>query len=298
MDGTTSNQKHSRREAMKTALAVGAYAAPLVLTAAVPATVSAQVSGGTGTLTGTVTNATNGVPIAGATVTVGGVQGVTNASGVYSIPNAPSGVRTVVTSATGFASRSDAVTIAAAGSTTFSPSLGAGSGVGIQIVLNWGATPSDLDSHLTGPNGGGRFEVAYFSPTPVAYATLDHDDTTSFGPETVTVSPVAGNFVPGDYHYFVHNFSVSPGFNSSAPTPSVTVFQNGGQIAQFLASGATGSDSSAYWHVFNFVLTASPTGAIVITPVQAFTGVAPADSAPLPNKTVGGAPAHELSNRR
>src|SRR6185436_1630616 len=107
------------------------------------------------------------------------------------------------------------------------------------------------------PNGATRFEVSYLNTAPVAFATLDHDDTSSFGPETVTVSTVGGNFVAGDYHYFVNNFPSggTPGFNASSPNPIVQVFQSGAQIASFSAGAASGSQTAAYWHVFNFTLT-------------------------------------------
>jgi hypothetical protein len=265
----------SRRDAMKTALKVGAYAAPVILSVAVPSTALAQVSGGTGTLSGTISSAGTGLPIAGATVTVGGRSATTNASGVYTVTLVPSGPQVVATSAANFSSRTDTVTIAATGTTAFSTALVlVSAGGSITIVLGWGQLPTDLDSHLIGPNiGSGRFEVAYYARTPVAYASLDVDDVTSFGPETVTISPVAGNFVPGSYSYFVDNYSRTPGFDVSGAR--VTVFQSGAQIAQFLQSTATGSPAATTWSVFTLVLTATPTGQPVITPVQQFTNTLP-----------------------
>lgn len=268
----------SRRDAMKAALKVGIYAAPVVLSATNPSPAAAQASGPTGILTGTISSSANGSPIAGATVAVGSVSALTNASGVYTIPNAPSGSRVVTSSAAGFSTRTDTVNITAGGTTTFSAALVPSSASGnITIILTWGATPSDLDSHLRGPNtGGGRFEVYYGNPNPVPYASLDVDDTSSFGPETVTVRPVAGNFIPGVYNYFVVNYSGSPYFDTSNAV--ITVFQGGIQIGQYLASAATGSASSAIWSVFTFTLLATPTGSPVLTPVQVFTNTAPADS--------------------
>lgn len=270
----------SRREAMKTAMKAGAYAAPVILSAAIPAVGVAAASPvpRTGTLTGRITRASNGQPIAGATVRVGTVSTTTDANGNYTLNNAPAGVQTVLTSAPGFTSRSDQVTIAANGTTPFSTSLVAISASGnITIVLSWGAQPPDLDSHLTGPDvvNGGRFHVFFSNKTPVPYASLDHDTVTGFGPETVTVQPFTGGlFVPGDYHYYVDNYSVTPGFNAS--TAVVTVFQGGAQIAQFQSSGAAGNPALREWYVFNFTLTATATGQIAITPVMQFTGVAPA----------------------
>ena len=275
MSGTN---RTSRREAMKAALKVGVYAAPVILSATIPSPVSAQVSGPTGILTGIISSSSTGLPISGATVAVGTVSAVTNASGVYTIANAPSGSRVVTTSAPGFSTRTDTVNIVAAATTTFSTALvPLGASGNITIVLTWGATPLDLDSHLTGPNtGGGRFEVYYANRNPVPYASLDVDDVNGFGPETVTVSPVAGNFIPGVYNYFVVNFSTTPAFNVSGAV--ITVFQGGVQLAQYPVSAATGNAALLIWSVFTFTLLATPTGSPVLTPVQTFTSTPPSDA--------------------
>ncbi|MDZ7706228.1 MAG: carboxypeptidase regulatory-like domain-containing protein [Trueperaceae bacterium] len=77
----------------------------------------------------------------------------------------------------------------------------------LQISLSWGETPSDLDSHFTGPlEAGGRFHVYYVNQGSLSqspYAQLDTDDTTSFGPEVITVTRVFN----GVYRYSVHDFS-------------------------------------------------------------------------------------------
>jgi hypothetical protein len=77
-------------------------------------------------LAGTITNAANGQPIVGARVAIGTLATTSSAGGVYRLENAPSGVQTVQTSATGFNTRNDSVTLAAGSTTTFSPSLTAG----------------------------------------------------------------------------------------------------------------------------------------------------------------------------
>jgi uncharacterized protein YfaP (DUF2135 family) len=272
----------SRREAMKTALKVGVYAAPIVLSASIPATASAQVSGAAATVTGTISSAATGLPIAGATVTVSGdYVGTTNSSGIYIIFAVPPGTREIIVRASGFSSRSDSVGIASTGTTNFSTALVLASASGnITIVLTWGATPSDLDSHLTGPIPGGssRFHAYFDNEAPVPYAALEIDDTNGFGPETIRVSPVSGLFVPGEYRYFVNNYSGTPGFNATPAT--VAVFQGGVQIGQFQASAASGAPTAAYWWVFNFTLTATATGAIAITSIQTFASTGESDARP------------------
>jgi hypothetical protein len=70
---------------------------------------------------------------------------------------------------------------------------------GIRVVLNWGRTPNDLDSHLAyGDNH------IFFQQKKGEQANLDVDDTDGFGPETVTID----GWVPEkDYVYAVHNYS-------------------------------------------------------------------------------------------
>ena len=53
---------------------------------------------------------------------------------------------------------------------------------GLRVVLSWGATPSDLDSHIVYPENH-----VYFSEKQGRDAHLDVDDTSSYGPETITL---------------------------------------------------------------------------------------------------------------
>ena len=72
---------------------------------------------------------------------------------------------------------------------------------GLRIVLNWGASPNDLDSHLVFED-----EHIYFdrkNGSTSANANLDVDDTDSFGPETITIEK---KHVGTTYVYAVHDF--------------------------------------------------------------------------------------------
>ena len=77
----------------------------------------------------------------------------------------------------------------------------------VQITLTWGEMPYDLDSHLVGPDSmGGTFHIYYSNMGSLSsepYAWLDTDDTSSYGPEVITVTRLR----PGTYAYCVHNFS-------------------------------------------------------------------------------------------
>lgn len=70
---------------------------------------------------------------------------------------------------------------------------------GMRIVLNWGATPRDIDSHLQFPNNH-----VYFSQKEGSDAMLDVDDTDGYGPETITIKRKHDG---ERYIYAVHDFT-------------------------------------------------------------------------------------------
>ncbi len=106
-----------------------------------------------------------------------------------------------------------------------------------RIVLTWSSTPSDLDSHISGPlSDGGRFHVlysdmsAYDNDTTVAM--LDLDDTDSYGPETITLKKTQN----GTYRYAVHDFSNRESQSSKALSMSgakVTLYRGNALIATY-----------------------------------------------------------------
>jgi uncharacterized protein YfaP (DUF2135 family) len=65
----------------------------------------------------------------------------------------------------------------------------------LRIVLTWGETPRDLDSHLDTPSG---CHVFYGRKQCRGEASLDTDVTDSFGPETINIAKLE----PGVYKYF------------------------------------------------------------------------------------------------
>lgn len=119
----------------------------------------------------------------------------------------------------------------------------------LRIKLTWGAQPSDLDSHLTGPlAAGGRFHVYYGSRGALAtspFAALDVDDVTSYGPETITVTRQQN----GVYRYSVHDYTNRNSTTASALAASgatVTVYVRG----QIVATYAVPSGAGTVWTVF------------------------------------------------
>lgn len=97
------------------------------------------------------------------------------------------------------------------------------------IVLNWGARPADLDSHLTGPlnANGGTFHTHFenrgslnSSPNVLLY----RDDTSHHAgganrPEQTRINVTQ----PGKYNFYVHDFSNKDRANSTALSKSGAV---------------------------------------------------------------------------
>ena len=70
---------------------------------------------------------------------------------------------------------------------------------GLRVVLTWGKTPKDLDSHLSYPGNH-----IFFEDKVAADANLDVDDTTSYGPETITIER---KHQGERYVYAVHDYT-------------------------------------------------------------------------------------------
>jgi uncharacterized protein YfaP (DUF2135 family) len=121
----------------------------------------------------------------------------------------------------------------------------------IRIVLTWGATPSDLDSHFFGPLADGtRFHMYYpyssgSSPWPDVVA-LDLDDVTSFGPETTTLFQQFN----GVYKFSVHDYTNRNSTTSSQLSNSgaqVRVYKGANLIANF---NVPLNQPATLWEVF------------------------------------------------
>lgn len=228
----------------------------------------------TTTLTGLVTDASNGNPIPDATVTIAGLSTTTDNSGNYTITNIPAGslnaefnanvtqgeaplvvnfsdqssegANTLTCSKTGYLTYSNNQVIIEPGQTltlniSLSPTLEAGS---MRFVLNWGASPSDLDSHLNTPPINGQTWHIYYNNTGYAseapFASLDHDVTSGYGPETMTIYQMYN----GTYQYYIYNYSGSPSITTSQ---AVLQIYNQSGLIQTLQVPTIGS--GLYWYV-------------------------------------------------
>lgn len=112
----------------------------------------------------------------------------------------------------------------------------------IKVILTWGESPSDLDSHLLiKRNGMSVIEVDYQNKS-AGGAVLDVDDTTSFGPETTTIN-INQN---ADYTFFVYRYS-STG-NSLSDSGAKVRISIGNQTYEYNVPDGEGR----YWKVFDF----------------------------------------------
>ncbi|MDD3702246.1 MAG: PKD domain-containing protein [Bacteroidales bacterium] len=234
-----------------------------------------HVSGtGTGTLTGKVTDAMDGSPVEGAVVSIAGLSTTTDSQGNYSISGIPPGTLTSDFNAsvtegeiplivqffdqssdgshmlsctkTGYITYTNNNVIVPQGETitmdiSLSPTMTEGD---LRFVINWGATPRDLDSHLKTPEIEGNSYHVYYSykgnDTAPPYAKLDHDITSGYGPETMTIYQL----FPGTYHYYIYNYTGSPDITTSNAV--VQVYSQTG-LLYTLQVPTTGE--GRYWHV-------------------------------------------------
>ncbi len=123
----------------------------------------------------------------------------------------------------------------------------------IRVVLTWGESPKDLDSHLTGPleNSDERFHVSFRakgSQVTSPYSFLDLDDTIKYGPETITIKKQK----EGVYRYSVLDYTNARSSVSSALGNSgakVKVYKGSNLIQTFNVPNQEG----VFWAVFDIV---------------------------------------------
>ncbi|MBU3825852.1 MAG: tetratricopeptide repeat protein [Candidatus Oceanisphaera merdipullorum] len=86
----------------------------------------------------------------------------------------------------------------------------------MRIVLNWGANPEDLDSHIVYPDNH-----IYYSNMSGTDAQLDVDDTTGYGPETITLERKHDG---ERYVYAVHDYTNRENPGAGLANSSAKVF--------------------------------------------------------------------------
>jgi hypothetical protein len=215
-----------------------------------------------GTIGGLVKDATNNLPIAGAVVELrAGVNATTgtllasttsDSVGNYVFARQAAGTYTIAALATGYSNGYRTSVIIGGGTSTTEDVVLSPAGQGIvRVVLQWGASPSDLDAHMTGPDSttGTRFHVYFGSQgslTGRPYASLDVDNTNGFGPETITLSKQ----FTGVYRYSVHDYTNSADTTTAsflaASGAHVDLYINGLLVRSFFVPNQPGT----LWTVF------------------------------------------------
>ena len=217
-----------------------------------------------------------GVRVAGAMVASDGIDysgtssTTTDANGNFSIPIRLNSTATLVGLSNGLLSN----TLSAGPYTTDTAlpqclALGQ-TGAGITMKLTWGAAPYDLDSHLYTPSGAHVYFSSKGRLLADPFANLDVDDTSSFGPEVITLT----RLMVGTYKYHVHNYS---GFSSGSFTnASARVELNvpGRASELFTPPAVPEPNSTRVWTLFE--LDVDPQCNVTVRRVPGFSANAPA----------------------
>ena len=202
-----------------------------------------------GTVSGKITDAVSGANVdnvsisvrSGSNVTSGSTTGTTTTSasnGTYELVSMNAGGYTVQASKSGYITAFFNVSVC--GNLTnqnasISESLSSGT---MRIILHWGASSglTIVDSHITGPdNASGRFHIYYPSSKRNFYyatndhtcsgctdiqksdnVTLDKDDTSAPGTETITIP--GGSWRSGTYRYSAHDYTNATGTGNASST--------------------------------------------------------------------------------
>lgn len=194
-------------------------------------------------------NAVDGNPIPGGEVVIeklGTFRTDTEGKAVFPIPE-QDGVYKVVFSRQGYITSEFPIEIQA-GTMFFnrfsvSPALPLGN---MRIVLDWDASPRDLDLHFIKAN---HYHVSYRNMRTFAdgVVRLDRDDRNGYGPETVTVKRIENS---ATYYCLVHDYSnrnqvAGTGLSRSKATEKV---YSGNALLHVIP--VPRSTPGTYWQVF------------------------------------------------
>lgn len=217
--------------------------------------------GETGTATGQINNALTGNGVEGVSLSVrkgwnnsqnGDIVAstVTSSNGEYTL-TLPIGNYTVTTEKAGYVSATINIIvqpeITDSQNGTITPNL---SGNNYRIVLTWGSNPRDLDSHMVGSlSDGNPFHVYYSQKSSydgkIQVCNLDVDDTTSYGPETVTLNATTNK----PYYYYIYHYAGSGSLATSEA--QIKIYQGESLVGKF--NVPTDLGNNRYWNVFAIV---------------------------------------------
>lgn len=236
-----------------------------------------------GAIIGTVSSATTGLALPSATLELR--SGLNNTSttpttalaststtnGSFTFSALSTGQYTVRAIASGYADAFANATVTAGQSTPLTIAMSPTQATGaVRIVLTWGATPPDLDAHLTTPDGTEVYWANQGNCTAAPFACLDHDDTDGNGPETITIAQIQ----TGTYTFRVHDFTDDTGGSVASPG----LAQSGATVQVYFgntlqATYTVPSQQGVLWTVFKLSGT-------TLTPVNTIGTVGPSGVPP------------------
>ena len=239
-------------------------------------------SSATATISGKITDAVNGTGVSNVSIsirrgmnttsgTVYATAATTDSNGDYSFSNVARGWYTLQTSVDGYINSSfEVVSCGDVSGQDSSISKTLASGV-MRIILSWptGSTAVDLDSHLKVPDNASSNKHIYYRTVNKTFyyatntntcsscsssqlsdnVTLDRDEQTAAGTETVSITAVRS----GDYSYSVHDYTNGKTNNDANSTnlassgASVTIYYNN-TVTIFNPPNTAGT----HWTVFTF----------------------------------------------
>lgn len=226
-------------------------------------------SGKSGALAGTVTDAQTALPLTGAKVLLhayANAQGtaavdsaVTDTTGTFTFSNHAEGTYTLEGSDSGYVNGTRIAVIYGSTTTGSQDIVMSKGGPQFRVVLTWAATPPDLDLHgFVTDTLGARTEVYFGSPGDTSFVALDHDVTTGYGPETMTIY----HMFPGVDTFFVENYS------AGGANPDTTLARSGGTVRVYnnnalLTTLYVPNQPGDRWYLFTWNgTTLSPLGAM------------------------------------
>jgi hypothetical protein len=200
--------------------------------------------------------------VEGATVTGDGIDfsgstaATTDAAGLFRLPIKKDARAAITARSGGKTSNSVAV-----GPSAVDVAVGTGCLVltdqsnNVTVRLTWGETPADVDGHLITPSGEHIYFDAKGDLTNAPWVNLDVDDTSSFGPEIVTVRKLQ----VGTYTYLVNNFTRSSPSHAGEPDPGLTaspvrVELNVSGLSTIYTPPAGETNASTWWTVFTMTV--------------------------------------------
>ena len=173
-------------------------------------------------------------------------RAVSGPTGAFSL-QAPPGLYSARVTLTGYEPETWAVTLAVrplVHDIFLVPSVPVGS---LRIRLTWGERPADLDLHVaTSPQDPQGFHV-YYGNRSARQVSLDRDDVTSFGPETITM-PLTGQKVRVYVHDYTNRTARGPSMALASSEAVVDVYGASGHLARYTVDTHA---AGTLWTVFD-----------------------------------------------